>query len=196
MTYEAPNQFSGTIYFDPTFQIDAAKILPGEFYCTRRDIMIVTVLGSCVSACIRDRMTGIGGMNHFMLPESGDSTDVLLSTSAKYGIYAMDTLIEELLKMGANRMHLEAKVFGGGNVLRGLTSLNVGERNALFVKKYLAVKGIAIAAEDLNDVYARKVYFFPRTGRVLMKKIREFNNDTVAVREREYAGRLERISPR
>ena len=117
MTYEAPNQFSGTIYFDTAFQSDAAKILPGEFYCTRRDLMIVTVLGSCVSACIRDRVSGIGGMNHFMLPDNGDNRDVLLSDSAKYGIYAMDVLIGELLKMGAHRVNLEAKVFGGGNVL-------------------------------------------------------------------------------
>lgn len=192
MTYDPPNHFSGAVYFDRAFGCDAAKILPGEFYCTRRDIMIVTVLGSCVSACIRDRVSGIGGMNHFMLPDSGDSTDVLHSASARYGIYAMDVLIDELLKMGARREALEAKVFGGGAVLRGITSLNVGERNALFVREYLKVQKINIVAEDLNDVFARKVYFFPHSGRVLVKKIREFHNETLATREIEYAGRLQR----
>lgn len=192
MTYDASNHFSGRIYYDSAFECDAAKILPGEFYCTRRDMVIVTVLGSCVSACIRDKQSGIGGMNHFMLPDSGDSNDVLLSSSAKYGIYAMDVLIEELLKMGALKSNLEAKVFGGGNVLRGLTSLNVGERNALFVGRYLKMQNIDIVAEDLNNNYARKVYFFPRTGKVLVKKIRELNNDTLASREIEYAGRLKR----
>lgn len=192
MTYDPPNHFSGAVYFDRAFGSDAAKILPGEFYCTRRDIMIVTVLGSCVSACIRDRVSGIGGMNHFMLPDGGDSADVLQSASARYGIYAMDVLIEELLKMGARRDALEAKVFGGGAVLRGITSLNVGERNALFVREYLKAQKISIVAEDLNDVFARKVCFFPRSGRVLVKKIREFHNETLATRELEYAGRLQR----
>jgi chemotaxis protein CheD len=192
MSYDPPNHFSGAVYFDRAFGCDAAKILPGEFYCTRRDIMIVTVLGSCVSACIRDRVSGIGGMNHFMLPDSGESADVLHSASARYGIYAMDVLIEELLKMGARRETLEAKVFGGGAVLRGITSLNVGERNALFVREYLKAQKITIAAEDLNDVVARKVYFFPRSGRVMVKKIREFHNETLANRELEYAGRLQR----
>lgn len=192
MTYDPPNHFSGAVYFDRAFGSDAAKILPGEFYCTRRDIMIVTVLGSCVSACIRDRVSGIGGMNHFMLPDGGDSADVLHSASARYGIYAMDVLIEELLKMGARRDAIEAKVFGGGAVLRGITSLNVGERNALFVREYLKAQKISIVAEDLNDVFARKVYFFPRSGRVLVKKIREFHNETLATRELEYAGRLQR----
>lgn len=190
MANDAREQIANKLYYDRTFDCDAAKILPGEYYCTYKDMLIVTVLGSCVSACIRDRVSGIGGMNHFMLPDGGDGSDPLISASARYGTYAMEVLINELLKAGARRENLEAKVFGGGNVLRGLTALNVGERNAAFVRGYLKAEGIRVLAEDLNDVFPRKVYFFPRTGRVLVKKLRELNNNTLVNREQDYASRL------
>ena len=190
MANDAREHIANKLYYDRTFDCDAAKILPGEYYCTYKDMLIVTVLGSCVSACIRDRVSGIGGMNHFMLPDGGDGSDPLISASARYGTYAMEVLINELLKAGARRENLEAKVFGGGNVLRGLTALNVGERNAAFVRGYLKAEGIRVLAEDLNDIFPRKVYFFPRTGRVLVKKLRELNNNTLVNREQDYASRL------
>jgi chemotaxis protein CheD len=190
MANEAREHFANNLYYDRTFDCDAAKILPGEYYCTFKDMLIVTVLGSCVSACIRDRVSGVGGMNHFMLPDGGDGSNPLISASARYGTYAMEVLINELLKSGARRENLEAKVFGGGNVLRGLTALNVGERNAAFVRAYLKAEGIRVLAEDLNDIFPRKVYFFPRTGRVLVKKLRELNNNTLVNREQDYASRL------
>ncbi len=190
MANDAREHFANNLYYDRTFDCDAAKILPGEYYCTFKDMLIVTVLGSCVSACIRDRVSGIGGMNHFMLPDGGDASNPLISASARYGTYAMEVLINELLKSGARRENLEAKVFGGGNVLRGLTALNVGERNAAFVRAYLKAEGIRVLAEDLNDIFPRKVYFFPRTGRVLVKKLRELNNNTLVNREQDYASRL------
>jgi len=191
MANDAREHFANNLYYDRTFDCDAAKILPGEYYCTFKDMLIVTVLGSCVSACIRDRVSGIGGMNHFMLPDGGgDVSNPLISASARYGTYAMEVLINELLKNGARRENLEAKVFGGGNVLRGLTALNVGERNADFVRAYLKAEGIRVLAEDLNDIFPRKVYFFPRSGRVLVKKLRELNNNTLANREQDYASRL------
>jgi chemotaxis protein CheD len=191
MANDAREHLATNLYYDRTFDCDAAKILPGEFYWTFKDMLIVTVLGSCVSACIRDRVSGIGGMNHFMLPDGGgDGSNPLISASARYGTYAMELLINELLKSGARRENLEAKVFGGGNVLRGLTALNVGERNAAFVRAYLKAEGIRVLAEDLNDIFPRKVYFFPRTGRVLVKKLRELNNNTLVNREQDYASRL------
>lgn len=183
-------QLSTNVYFDRTFDRDAAKILPGEFYFTAKDMMIVTVLGSCVSACLRDRVNGVGGMNHFMLPDSGDA-DGPVSASTRYGTYAMEVLINELLKAGARRENLEAKVFGGGNVLRGLTVMNVGERNARFVREYLHAESIRIVAEDLNDIHPRKVYFFPRSGKVLVRKLRQLNNNTLVNREQDYASRLQ-----
>jgi chemotaxis protein CheD len=183
--------FATNIYFDPIFQCDAAKLLPGEYYYTDKNMLIVTVLGSCVSACIRDKITGIGGMNHFMLPDVGVSdVNNPISPSMRYGTYAMETLIDDLLKAGAKRQNLEAKVFGGGNVLKGFSQMNVGERNAKFVRHYLRTQHIPVIAEDLNDIYPRKVYFFPKTGKVLVRKIKELRNDTLVVREIEYASRL------
>ncbi len=189
MSNSAQEQLSTNVYYDRTFDRDAAKILPGEYFFTAKDMMIVTVLGSCVSACLRDRVTGVGGMNHFMLPDGSDG-DSPISASARYGTYAMEVLINELLKAGARRENLEAKVFGGGNVLRGFVAINVGERNAQFVRNYLKTEGIRIIAEDLNDIHPRKVYFFPRTGKVLVKKLKQLNNNTLVNREQDYASRL------
>jgi chemotaxis protein CheD len=180
------------LYYDRAFDCDAAKLLPGEFFYTIKDMMIVTVLGSCVSACIRDVKSGAGGMNHFMLPDGASEADGPVSLSARYGTYAMEVLINHLLKAGARRDNLEAKVFGGGNVLRGFSALHVGQRNAEFVRQYLRAEGIRIVAEDLNGDYPRKVYFFPRTGRVLVKKLRSMNNNTLANREQDYAQRIQR----
>lgn len=175
-------------YFDRKFESEAVKVLPGEYFVTATSVLMVTVLGSCVSACIRDREKGIGGMNHFMLADSGEASAV--SSSARYGTYAMEILINHLLKMGARKNNLEAKVFGGGRVMAKLTSSQVGERNARFVKEFLKTEGIPTAAEDLLDVYPRKVYFFPHTGRVLVKKLVRMHNDTLIRREKEYAARL------
>ena len=183
-------QLATNVYFDRTFDCEAAKIFPGEYYFTRKEMLIVTVLGSCVSACIRDRVSGVGGMNHFMLPDSGNDAESPLSASMRYGAYAMEVLINELLKAGARRENLEAKVFGGGNVLRGFTTINVGERNAQFVRDYLRAENVRITAEDLNDVHPRKVYYFPRTGKVLVKKLKQLNNYTLVKREQDYASRL------
>ncbi|MDO8653684.1 MAG: chemoreceptor glutamine deamidase CheD [Undibacterium sp.] len=190
MSQLSEEHFATNIYFDRTFDCDAAKILPGEFYFTGKDMLIVTVLGSCVSACIRDRVSGVGGMNHFMLPDGGGDSDNPVSASMRYGTYAMEVLINELLKAGAKRENMEAKVFGGGNVLRGFTAINVGQRNAKFVLDYLRIEKMRVIAEDLNDIYPRKVYFFPKTGKVLVKKLKVEHNDTLKKREQDYASRL------
>ncbi|MBC3810757.1 chemoreceptor glutamine deamidase CheD [Undibacterium aquatile] len=194
MSKLSEEHFATNVYFDRTFDCDAAKILPGEFYFTNKDMLIVTVLGSCVSACIRDRVTGVGGMNHFMLPDTGGDADNPVSASMRYGTYAMEVLINELLKAGAKRENMEAKVFGGGNVLRGFTAINVGERNAKFVLDYLRAERMRVIAEDLNDIYPRKVYFFPKTGKVLVKKLKVEHNDTLRKREQDYASRLKTTS--
>ena len=184
-------EMSTTLYFDRTFNTDAAKISPGEYYFTDHDMLIVTVLGSCVSACIRDKKLGIGGMNHFMLPDSAKADkDNPVSESMRYGTYAMEVLINELLRNGAKRENLEAKIFGGGNVLRSFTTNNVGERNAAFVKKYLKDESIHVTSEDLLDIYPRKVYYFPKTGRVLVKKLKQLNNYTLVKREEAYSSKL------
>ena len=175
-------------YFDPTFNSEAVKVLPGEYIVTTTNMLLVTVLGSCVSACIRDREKGIGGLNHFMLADSAEQAPN--SASARYGTYAMEILINHLLKLGARRGSLEAKVFGGGRVMAALSSSNVGERNCSFVLDFLKTEGIFVSAQDLLDVHPRKVYFFPATGRVLVKKLTRLHNDTLIRRETEYAARL------
>ena len=182
-----------TRYFDKKFGMEAAKILPGEYFATDKDIVLVTVLGSCVAACIRDTRAGVGGMNHFMLPRSERDPASPVSMSARYGTYAMEILINQLIKMGAQRASMEAKVFGGGNVLRGFTSNNIGESNANFVMEYLHNEGVRVAAEDMLGVHPRKIYYFPRTGKVLVKKIRELHNHTIVERESEYNMRLRNV---
>jgi chemotaxis protein CheD len=182
------------LYFDRTFECDAAKVLPGEYFVTDAKMALVTTLGSCVAACIRDVRTGIGGMNHFMLPEGRGDPGNPIGASARYGTYAMELLINELIKLGARRPNLEAKVFGGGNVLSGLAKANVGKRNAVFALEFLATENIRVAAKDLLDEYPRKVYYFPRDGRVLVRKLRSMRNDTVRDRESAYLRRLDRES--
>ena len=182
----APN-----LYFDREHNAEAVKILPGEYYATMRDMLMVTALGSCVCACIRDKVSGIGGMNHFMLPDSGQDKNNPLGQSARYGTYAMEILINQLLKMGAKRSNFEAKVFGGGAVLRGFTVNNVGSSNAEFVLKYLATEKIHVAAQDLLDIYPRKVYFLPYSGRVLVKQLRATANQTIILREKAYSRSLD-----
>jgi chemotaxis protein CheD len=175
------------LYYDSHFKHAAVKLLPGEFYVTRHDRMLVTVLGSCVAACIRDSANGVGGMNHFMLPEGAGGA---VGTPARYGEYAMEVLINHVLRTGGRRDRLEAKVFGGGNVLRGFGVNTVGERNSAFVRKFLDKQGIRIVAQDLLDVFPRKVYYFPATGRALVKKIMRLHNETLLERERDYNARL------
>ena len=180
--------FALDTYFDPNHAKNAVKLLPGEYFVSTRDMVLVTVLGSCVAACIRDKRLAIGGMNHFMLPD--DELDQGKSAGGRYGEFAMDMLINHLLKLGARREHLEAKIFGGGNVLPGLVQAKVGRKNAAFEERYLDAANIPIAARDLADVRPRKVYFFPASGRVLVKRIRVLHNDTVLTREIEYRRRI------
>ena len=185
-------EIASNLYYDRTFDTDAAKIGPGEYYFTNKDMLIVTVLGSCISACIRDPFTGIGGMNHFMLPK-GTKADMNnpISESMRYGNYAMEVLINQLMRNGAKRENLEAKIFGGGNVLRSFTTNMVGDRNAEFVKKYLKEEGIKIASEDVLDVFPRKVYYFPKTGKVMVKKLKDVNNQILVKQEKAYSSKLD-----
>ncbi|WMJ07760.1 chemoreceptor glutamine deamidase CheD [Nitrosomonas sp. sh817] len=193
MTEIIDEQLATNFYFDKNFNSQAVKLLPGEYYVTDKDILLVTVLGSCVAACIRDCYSGIGGMNHFMLPDGGGDAGGPLNASARYGTYAMEILINQLLKLGARRGNLEAKVFGGGNVLDGLTVANVGQRNADFVLKFLQTEKIRVVAQDLVDVFPRKVYFFPKSSRVMVKKLRNVRNTTLSQRESDYRQRLHRV---
>jgi chemotaxis protein CheD len=167
-------------FFDHHFQSDAVKVLPGEYFVTDQDILIMTVLGSCIAACIWDAKAGVGGMNHFMLPE-GDSSD----TSGRYGSYAMELLINEMIKLGARKESMQAKVFGGGQVMAGFTTMNVGERNTQFVLDYLHTERITLVSKDVLDIYPRKVVFFPTTGKAMVKKLAHSHPESLESTERK-----------
>jgi len=176
-------------YWDRTHGCYVAKILPGEFYVTPHDEAITTVLGSCVAACVRDPVNGIGGMNHFMLPEdSGDGRGgwhaADTSTAARYGNVAMEHLINEILKHGGLRRNLEVKVFGGGRIIPAMT--DVGQRNIAFINDYIFTEGLRLVAEDVGETFPRKVLYYPLSGRARVKRLKSLHNDTLIQRERAY----------
>lgn len=182
-------------YWDHKRNTFGAKILPGEFYVSARGELIATTLGSCVAACIRDPLIGIGGMNHFMLPimdrnRHGTWTDSPVSPSARYGNVAMERLINVIIANGGNRKNLEIKLFGGGNVLE--VKIKIGEMNIDFVKEYVKTEGFKIEKEDLGGIYPRKVLYYPATGRAMVKKLYKLRNETIAIREKAYNEKLER----
>jgi len=176
-------------YWDRVNDIPAAKILPGEYYVTTSNEVVTTVLGSCISACIRDRYFGVGGMNHFMLPLSegghwaGGDVD-LTSMATRYGNFAMEHMINDILSHGGHKKNLEVKIFGGGQIIHSMT--NVGLDNIEFVREYLHTEGLQIASENVGDIYPRKIVYYPATGRVRLKKLKDLHNDTVVQREQAY----------
>ena len=172
-------------YFDRDFRLEAVKILPGQYFSSTGPIGMVTLLGSCVSTCLWDPKRRIGGMNHFMLPGDNGSAGSPVTRSARFGVHAMELLINDMLKKGAERRRLVAKVFGGGRVLQGFDSLDVGGRNCAFVLEFLEVEGIPVLARDLLDTYPRKVHLSPETGKVLLKKLDRVGED-VQRQERDY----------
>jgi chemotaxis protein CheD len=159
-------------YFDRDFDCTAVKLLPAEYYVTDAGVLLTTVLGSCVAACITDVEAGVAGMNHFMLPDDAEADARDQVESMRYGAYAMDVLIAELLRAGARRERLRAKVFGGAAVLANMTMLNIGGRNADFVLRYLEKQRITIAAQDLRGLHARRVCLLPATGKAVVRKLR------------------------
>ncbi len=183
-------------YWDRENQIITAKLLPGDCYVTSDDELITTVLGSCVSACIWDTVAGLGGMNHFMLPQTSQSgldakADGVVGSALRYGNYAMEHLINTILRHGGSRQHLEVKLFGGSKIIATLG--DVGLRNVEFVMAYVQTEGLRLASYDLGDIYPRKINFYPKTGRVRMKKIKDLHNDTILLREKQYGSQLQTV---
>jgi chemotaxis protein CheD len=180
-------------YWDTTAERWAAKILPGEYFVTTHDETITTVLGSCISACIRDTALGYGGMNHFMLPEDNSVGPNSWTMGAgglatRYGSYAMESLINELMKLGARRERLEVKIFGGGRILPAMS--DVGAKNIAFAREFVRTEGFRVAAEDVGEVYPRRVLYFPKTGRVMIKRLRALDAGAIAQRETQYLRNL------
>jgi len=174
-------------YFDRDFQVDSVKILPGQYHAAAGEGSISTVLGSCVSTCLWDPVERIGGMNHFMLPGEPDATSPW-AVSARFGVYAMEVLINRMVRLGADRRRFVAKVFGGARVLQAFETLDVGTKNSEFVLEFLREEGIQVAAQDLLGVAPRKLHFFPATGKVQVRKLHLA--DDVRRQEREYLALL------
>lgn len=175
-----------------TYEAYAARILPGEYYVTKSDEGVYTTLGSCISACIRDKVSGIGGMNHFMLPASCDADgykSTSLSAATRYGNFAMEHLINVILKNGGKRQNLEVKLFGGGRILQNMT--DVGMRNIIFARDYIKTEGLKVVAEDVGDIFPRMVVYFPATGKVRVKRLRSLHNNTIVEEEIRYISTVE-----
>lgn len=181
-------------YWDNEHEQYSAKLLPGEYYVSACGEIVTTVLGSCVSACVRDPRTGVGGMNHFMLPRDqslGQSAwGSAASSATRYGNVAMERLINDILKMGARRQDLEFKLVGGGKVL-GNMSLDIGARNIDFVQRYVRDEQFTVVGEDLGDKFPRKVVYFPDSGRLLVRKLASAQDRSLIERESSYMNELE-----
>lgn len=170
-------------FYDAFFKSEAVKVLPGEYFVHDEDVIIMTTLGSCIAACLWDRVAKVGGMNHFMLPDAGSGSP----DGGRYGSFAMELLINELLKRGATRSTLEAKVFGGGAVISGMSTLNVGERNTQFVMDYLKTERIPIVSKDVMEIYPRKVCFLPASGKAMVKRLAPTSTDILVAQDRDAA---------
>ena len=178
-------------HWDGTLGAFTARVLPGQYYVTAMDNeCIATVLGSCVSACIRDPSVGVGGINHFMLP--GDESGGNLSMN-RYGAFAMENLINDIIKKGGSKRNLEIKLFGGGKIMRGLT--DIGEKNITFARSYLELEGYRVIAEDLGGEFSRKIVYFPSTGVVKVKRLRSVHMTTIAAQEEAYSHEITDHAP-
>lgn len=175
---------------DSRFPHEIASILPGEYFVSREPMVVYTVLGSCISACVRDPIAGVGGMNHFMLPAPTEhqTGDAWGGESTRYGSFAMEQLINGILKRGGQKDRLEVKLFGAGKIYEG--NIDVGARNTEWVLNYVKTERLSVVGRDLGDVYPRKIYYFTDSGRVLMKRIQRIKNQTIYERENEYQNRL------
>lgn len=169
-----------------------ARLLAGDFYVTCQDEVLDTVLGSCVSACIRNPRLRIGGMNHFMLPTAtgrrDDPWEHGAGRATRYGSASMEQLINRILAAGGMREELEVKIFGGGHVLASLT--DVGAHNVAFVRRFLHEEGMNVAAQDVGEGVARHVQYFPWTGRVRLRHLA--THQEIARSEQSYLHGLER----
>ncbi len=171
-------------YWDGPHSVCAVRVLPGEFYVSREDEMITTVLGSCVAACVRDPVAGIGGMNHFLLPSPG-SAAMLSGPTTRFGVTAMQALVASVLQQGGQRERLEFKLFGGGKVIEGMSSQDIGNRNIAFAQRFLAEAGCVAQTTDLGGSWPRKVHYFPRSGRALVKRLPAVYSRAIQEREQQ-----------
>lgn len=180
-----PNGATVTRYWEPRLSAFVVQVLPGELHVTDEPVVISTILGSCVSACVRDVRRSVGGINHFMLPNAVRGDD---GASARYGVYALECLVNQVLRGGGMRSDLEVKVFGGGQVIA--SGSDIGKSNIDLVRAFFAAERIPIVAEDLGHKFARRVRYWPRTGRTQVLRIPMGHAVEIVERERRSADTL------
>lgn len=178
-------------FWDGPNQTWVVQVLPGELYVTQEQLTITTVLGSCISACMRDPQARVGGLNHFLLPVDPDPSST--SASVRYGCFALERLLNELFIRGARRERIETKIFGGAAVLGGMT--DIGASNVAFVRRFLRTEGLPIAAEDVGMKVARRIRYFPHSGLAQLKRMPVQNARGVIEREREHEQALRKALP-
>lgn len=176
-------------FFDSRYGKTMVKVMPGT-YCLSKgsNEILVTVLGSCIAACIRDPKSGIGGMNHFMLPESELGDWGGISAAMRFGNHAMEVLINEVLKTGCPRRRLEIKVFGGANLITGRR--DIGHTNAAFIERYLENEQLPITASDLGGTLPRRIHYYPDTGKVRLRYLGRSDDQMVFDAERKIGKQL------
>ena len=169
-------------YYDQVSEVTVVKVFSGDCYSTsKQGEMLVTVLGSCIAACRRDPIAKVGGMNHFLLPDSNNVGD----SPTRYGAYAMEKLVNDLLKKGAQKERLEVKIFGGGNVIK--STAMIGDKNVNFIKSYLKTEGLKVEQEDLGGTSPRRIHYYPDSGKVMMRKLnRKEDFENVTKEESDY----------
>jgi chemotaxis protein CheD len=179
---------AGKRSFNKALNINVVKIFSGEWGVSAQDDeMFATILGSCVSACVHDPVSKIGGMNHFLLPHDGE--DGNSGESARYGVFAMEMLVNAMLKNGAQKHRLEFKVFGGGNVLIN-NSKKIGSKNAIFIRKFMRDEGYKVLSEDLEGDQPRSLHYYPTTGKVMLRKLQRKEDLIIIEEEQKYQTKL------
>lgn len=188
-------------FYHPQKEKHIVKVLPGGLYCTKRsDELIATGLGSCIAACVWDEFACVGGMNHFLLPFDSQTQihswqpDSLVSTASRYGIHAMEMLLNSLIERGAKRRNIQMKLFGGAQML-GRRSM-IGEKNVAFILNYVEQEHLHVVAHDLGGLEPRKVMFEPLTGKAWLKRIPFTEVHRLQHQEEKYAHQLDKESHR
>ncbi|MFK7887652.1 MAG: chemoreceptor glutamine deamidase CheD [Gammaproteobacteria bacterium] len=182
-------------HFDSQLDAYVARISVGDCYVTNKDEVISTVLGSCIAACIRDPLAGIGGMNHFMLPGCGAARaggDEL--AERRYGAASMEVLINALLAQGGRKERFEIKLFGGAELLAGGSS-RIGQANTRFAHEFIRLEGLNLAAADCGGPYPRRVQYWPATGRAMVMNMPLERAQTELANEQKVAKTLAQKMP-
>jgi chemotaxis protein CheD len=184
-----PLESSGR-YYDQNMEMTVVKLMTGDCYVTAdpRE-MLVTILGSCISVCIRDPLAKVAGMNHILLPGDAKQSRDESGFATRFGVFAMEELINGLLKLGGHKSRFEVKIFGGGNVLQNSTA-TIGDKNIHFVKGFLRAEGIKIISEDVGGDWARRLHFFPDTGKAMIRKLQRKEDMVILDKEKEYAKKI------